>query len=128
MDHLEGATYRDYSAEPKRRHRSEISNGGTAETAAAAEEKPVEEEGTAQSGELMAETLRRLYSDKPEEKAAEAVSEAADKAAEAAGETAEAAGEAAGEAVNAAEEAAEDVHTAADEAAGVRRRRGRKQE
>ncbi len=108
MDHLEGGTYRDYSAEPKRRHRSEISNGGTAETAAP-EEKPGTE-GTAQSSELMAETLRKLYADKPEEQAEETV------------ETVE---EAVGEA---AEEAAETAGEAVEEAAGTRRRRSRKTE
>ena len=76
MDHLEGATYRDYSSEPKRRRRSEISNGGTAGETAPGGEKPAEEnEGTAQNGELMAETLRKLYSDVPEEKAPETVPE-----------------------------------------------------
>ena len=60
IDHLAGATYRDYSTQPKRRQRSEISNGGTEESGAA---KP-EAENSAQSSELMAETLKRLYSDK----------------------------------------------------------------
>jgi len=69
MDHLEGATYRDYSSEPKRRRRSEISNGGTVSEKAAADEGKTDEEGTVQSGELMAETLKKLYSDKPEEPA-----------------------------------------------------------
>ena len=119
MDHLEGGTYRDYSAVPKRRHRSEISNGGTAEEKTA-EEKPEEVEGTAQNSELMAETLRKLYSDKPEDAAPEIVTETADAAAEAA---------------NAAEEAADAVRDAADQAADAvqdagtaRRRRSRKEE
>ena len=128
MDHLEGANYRDYSAEPKRRHRSEISNGGTVEeAAAAAEEKPATaEETTAQSSELMAETLRRLYSEKPGEAAAEPVAEAAAEAVK------EAAGETAAEAEEAAEQAAaevpEEVKAAAEEAIATRRRRGRKTE
>ena len=126
MDHLEGATYRDYSTEPKRRHRSEISNGGTVEQAPA-EEKP-EAEGTAQSSELMAETLRRLYSEKPEEKAPEAVTEAAETAAETVEETAEKAEEAAEKAEEAAPEVTEEVKAAAEEAIATRRRRGRKTE
>ena len=123
MDHLEGATYRDYSAEPKRRRRSEISNGGTPEAPAAAPEEKPEEEGTAQDGELMAETLRRLYSEKPEEVA----SETAEAAEEAAGKVADAAAEA-GEAAKPYGEAAEEAKDAAEDAAGIRRRRGRKQE
>ncbi len=119
MDHLEGGTYRDYSAVPKRRHRSEISNGGTAEEKAE-EEKPEEEEGTAQSSELMAETLRKLYSDKPEEAAPEIVTETAESAADAVNDTAEAA--------EAATEAAQDAAETAQEAGTARRRRGRKQE
>ena len=110
MDHLEGANYRDYSAVPKRRRRSEISNGGTGTETAG--EKP--EEGTAQNSELMAETLRKLYTDKPEEKA-ETVTETAE---DASGEAAEAAGEQE-------KPAAED---AADDAGGSRRRRSRKTE
>ena len=117
MDHLEGATYRDYSSEPKRRRRSEISNGGTAGEEAAEEAGPAENEGTAQSSELMAETLRRLYSEKPEEAAAEA-----------AGSVEEAAEKTEGEVEEAAEEAVEEVKKAAEEAGGTRRRRGRKQE
>ena len=129
MDHLEGATYRDYSAEPKRRRRSEISNGGTAgEMPAVA--KP-EAEDTAQSSELMAETLRKLYSEKPEDRAPEAVAETAEAAAETTevvtetAETAEAAAEEAGEAVT---EVSEEVKAAAEEAIATRRRRGRKTE
>ncbi len=122
MDHLEGGTYRDYSAVPKRRRRSEISNGGTAEEKPAEEEEKPEEEGTAQNGELMAETLRKLYSEKPEETAAEVVTEVAEASAEAAGEAAETVAETAKEA------AAEETVKTAEEAAGARRRRGRKQE
>ncbi len=127
MDHLEGANYRDYSAEPKRRHRSEISNGGTVEEAAAAvEETPATaEETTAQSSELMAETLRRLYSEKPEEAAAETAAEAKEAVKEAAEETAEKAEETAEET---AAEVTEEVKAAAEEAIASRRRRGRKTE
>ncbi len=131
MDHLQGANYRDYSAEPKRRRRNEISNGGTVSDGTAAEapaEEKAPEENTAQSSELMAETLRRLYSEKPEEKAeetVEAAAETAEKAVEAAAETAE---EAAGEAAETVAEAAQDVKAAAEETAGTRRRRGRKSE
>ncbi len=125
MDHLEGANYRDYSAVPKRGQRSEISNGGTAEDKPAAEEdKPEvkeEVENTVQSSELMAETLRRLYSDKTEE-AAEAVTETVEEKAEAAAEAVETA------AADAAETVKEEVKSAAEEAGGARRRRGRKQE
>ncbi len=120
MDHLEGGTYRDYSAVPKRRHRSEISNGGTAEEKAEEEKKPEEEEGTVQSSELMAETLRKLYSDKPEDTVPEIVTETAEAAAEAA-ETAAAAADAAQDA------AAEAADTVLD-AGTARRRRSRKQE
>ena len=125
MDHLEGANYRDYSIAPKRNRRSEITNGGTEEEKPAeTEEKPAEEEpeNTAQSSELMAETLRRLYSDKPEEAAAEVVTETVEKT-EAAAETA---AEEVKEAVETAEEAAKDVKAAAEDASS-RRRRGRKQ-
>ena len=126
MDHLEGANYRDYSTEPKRRRRSEISNGGTEGEKASGTEKPEEAEGTAQSGELMAETLRRLYSEKPEEAVKEAGTETAEAAGEAAAETAETAAEAAEE--SAAAEETRETQKAAEEAGGARRRRGRKQE
>ena len=121
MDHLEGATYRDYSTEPKRRHRSEISNGGTVEEAAAEGKPATAEETTAQDGELMAETLRRLYSDKPDGN----VPVAAETAAET---VEEAAGEAAGKTEEAAPEVTEEVKAAAEEAIATRRRRGRKTE
>ena len=122
MDHLEGANYRDYSTEPKRRRRSEISNGGTVEEAAAAvEETPATaEETTAQSSELMAETLRRLYSDKPAETAAETEETVKEAAEETAGKAEEAVQEAA--------EVSEEVKAAAEEAIATRRRRGRKTE
>ena len=125
MDHLEGGTYRDYSAVPKRRRRSEISNGGTeAAEVSAEEEKPEETEGTAQNSELMAETLRKLYSEKPEESVPEVVTEAADAAEEVSAKIEEAAAEAG----NAAEEAEQEAKGDAEEAGGSRRRRGRKQE
>ena len=121
MDHLDGANYRDYSAVPKRGKRSEISNGGTEEEKPAAEEEKPEAkeevENTVQSSELMAETLRKLYSDKTED-AAEVVTETVEEAVE---EKAEAAAEAAGEAV-------EEEKKAVEENGGTRRRRGRKQE
>ena len=119
MDHLEGANYRDYSAVPKRRRRSEITNGGP-EAEPAAEEKPEvkeEAENTVQSSELMAETLRRLYSDKTEDAAApEAVKETAETVTEAAEAVAEGAAK-----------AEEEVKEAAEDLGGSRRRRGRKQ-
>jgi hypothetical protein len=128
MDHLDGANYRDYSTAPKRGKRSEISNGGTDEEKPAAEaEKPEakeEVENTVQSSELMAETLRRLYSDKAED-AAEVVTETVEEAVE---EKAEAAAEAVETVAEAAEEAAEEVKKAGEEAVGSHRRRGRKQE
>ena len=125
MDHLEGGTYRDYSAVPKRRRRSEISNGGTAEEEPAGEEQPEEVEGTAQNSELMAETLRKLYSEKPAEEAAAAVTETVETITETAGEAAESAAE---EAADAAAEAVTEVKTAVEEAGASRRRRGRKQQ
>ena len=57
LDHLDGANYRDYSTEPKRKRRSEI----TGKDPAGIEAKPEEKEQTAQDSELMAETLQRLY-------------------------------------------------------------------
>jgi len=128
MDHLEGANYRDYSAVPKRRRRSEISNGGT-------EEKPEQEapetvENTAQSSELMAETLKRLYSEKVEEtagKAAETVG-TVEEAADTAEKAAEIAAETAAEKAEEIPEATEEVRKAAEDAMGARRRRGRKSE
>ena len=68
MDHLEGGAYRDYSAVPKGKRRSEIVSGlderqgDTAEGAIG--------ESKAQESQLMAETLQRLYEKKdvlPEE-------------------------------------------------------------
>ena len=76
MDHLHGANYRDYSTAPRGGKRSEITDNA----APAAEEKPAEDipetENTVQDSELMAETLKRLYSDKkPEEAPVEVVTE-----------------------------------------------------
>ena len=122
MDHLEGATYRDYGTKPRRR-RSEINNGGTeADHAAAAEN-----ENSAHSSELMAETLKRLYDEKAPEQtvkeAAEVVTEVADKAAEEAAvpaaETAEKAAEVSPETVEAAKEA---LQARTEETTGRRRR------
>ena len=62
MDHLEGATYRDYSTQPKRGQRNVV-YGHSGEDKA---EEPATDpkENTAQDGELMAETLKRLYTEK----------------------------------------------------------------
>ena len=123
MDHLEGATYRDYGTKPKRR-RSEINNGGTeADKAASAEN-----ENSAHNSELMAETLKRLYDEKAPEQtvkeAAEVVTEVADKAAEEAAapaaEAAEKAAEVSAETVEAAKEA---LQARAEESGSGRRRR-----
>lgn len=127
MDHLEGATYRDYSAEPKRHHRSEISNGGTGTEAADAPSAKPEDEGTAQNGELMAETLRKLYSEKPEDRAEDAA-EAADAVSEAAEDAAEDTGTAGEDVKEAADTAAEAADGAEDAAGASRRRRSRKTE
>ena len=123
MDHLEGATYRDYGTKPKRR-RSEINNGGTeADKAASAEN-----ENSAHNSELMAETLKRLYDEKAPEQtvkeAAEVVTEVADKAAEEAAapaaEATEKAAEVSAETVEAAREA---LQARAEESGSGRRRR-----
>ena len=91
MDHLEGANYRDYSAAPRRRRRSEIVSGEEEEAkpeeeAPAAEAEDAKEDGQEkeENGELMAETLKRLYDDA--ETAKGAAPEAAEKAEEKAGE------------------------------------------
>ena len=111
IDHLEGGAYRDYSAAPKSRRRSEIVSGEEERKANAPEMKQAE--NAAPGSELMAETLQRLYTRKdpeeaiqtPEAYAEAAAGEAAEKAAEAA-ETAEAAAENAVPAVQSAGEAA----------------------
>ncbi len=62
MDHLDGATYRDYSAQPKRGQRNVVYGHSGEDKAAEPATDP--KENTAQDGELMAETLRRLYTEK----------------------------------------------------------------
>ena len=61
MDHLDGANYRDYSTQPRKNRRSEISSGSDSRTPDAAKKAAEEKENTAQDSELMAETLKRLY-------------------------------------------------------------------
>lgn len=103
MDHLEGATYRDYGTKPKRR-RSEINNGGNEAGKAAGKENSV------QNSELMAETLKRLYDEKAPEQEAQGGAEAAPEAAgraETADRAEQPAGEAAGPAAEPPEEKAE---------------------
>ena len=86
MDHLDGANYRDYSVAPKGRRRNEVMSGEEerAEEAAAAAEAEAPEEKKEEGGELMAETLKRLYNESADavketaEEAGEAVQEAAD--------------------------------------------------
>lgn len=128
MDHLEGATYRDYGTKPKHR-RSEINNGGTeADHVAAAEN-----ENSAHSSELMAETLKRLYDEKAPEQtvkeAAEVVTEVADKAEKTVEEAAAPAAEAAEKAAEVSEEtveaAKEALQARAEENGGGRRRRSK---
>jgi len=67
MDHLEGANYRDYNAQPRRNQRSEIKSG-----ADEPKEEVQERENTAHDSELMAETLKRLYNDEATETVTEA--------------------------------------------------------
>ena len=123
MDHLQGATYRDYSAQVKSRHRSEINNGGGDSAGDGATEKPEE---PAQNSELMAETLKRLYSDDAPEAKPETVTEAEAPAPE----SAEAAAPESAEAAKpeTAEAKPETPPEAPEEAATTaRRRRGKKQ-
>jgi len=63
MDHLQGANYRDYGTQPKRRHRSVVESGSDTQPEAKKEDAaPAEEtESSAHDSELMAETLKRLY-------------------------------------------------------------------
>ena len=61
MDHLDGANYRDYSTQPKRNRRSEITSGSDSPVTAQEEKAEAAVENTAQDSELMAETLKRLY-------------------------------------------------------------------
>ena len=91
MDHLEGGAYRDYSVPVKDRRRSEITSGREEKPEEKAPEKQPEE-NTAQSSELMAETLRRLYNEPtPVEEATVVVTEEAEKPAAEAEAPAEAA-------------------------------------
>ena len=90
MDHLEGATYRDYSVAPKRRRRNEVISGEeerTAQAKAAPEQNetsPAEpEQKDGQGNGVLAETLKRL-NDEPAEAAADAAAEAVTEAEEAA--------------------------------------------
>ncbi|MBQ9211611.1 MAG: hypothetical protein IJ153_07930 [Clostridia bacterium] len=69
MDHLEGANYRDYGTQPKRNRRSVIQSGSDGKEPAVPEQEL--EENTSQDGELMAETLKRLYNEDGSETAAE---------------------------------------------------------
>ena len=121
MDHLDGANYRDYSAAPRGKRRSEIISG---EEEKPAPEAAPEAEDNAQGGELMAETLQRLYNtpEKPAEEKPETVEpetvESLKAEAKAAGKEAAGAVENAAEAVKeAAEEAAEGAAEAVEEAA-----------
>ena len=61
MDHLEGANYRDYSQQPKRGKRNVVYGHSGEEEPAEPETDP--KENTVQDGELMAETLKRLYTE-----------------------------------------------------------------
>ena len=65
MDHLEGATYRDYSTQPKRNRRSEIYGKDATDKEQPKETAASQPEHTAQDSELMAETLQRLYKKDP---------------------------------------------------------------
>ena len=123
MDHLEGANYRDYSAAPKGKRRSEIISGEEEQTRPEAVPEP-ETENTVQSGELMAETLQRLYN-KPENEP-EAVPEKVEAIPEAAEQAAEAAEEAIGEAAEAPAEAPEAPAPAENAVQAAHRRRARK--
>lgn len=76
MDHLDGSYYRDYSTEPKKGKRSEISNGSEGKI-----EDPDENEAPRVSAEskVSSETLQRLYQDaEPKADEAQAGSGAAD--------------------------------------------------
>ena len=94
MDHLEGANYRDYSVAPRRRRRNEVISGEQEQPEEAAETE-AEPTKTEESGEMMAETLKRLYneSESGAKEAAGEVREAAEETAEAVKETAENAAE-----------------------------------
>ena len=94
MDHLEGANYRDYSVAPRRRRRNEVISGEQEQPEEAAETE-AEPAKTEESGEMMAETLKRLYneSESGAKEAAGEVREAAEETAEAVKEDAENAAE-----------------------------------
>ncbi len=117
MDHLEGANYRDYSTAPRRGKRSVITGNERNEQMPAEAEQP---EGTAQDSELMAETLKRLYTETPEETAQPEAT------AEAPAEQAEAPAEAPAEAQAAETTPNEAAETAVNAAEAAHRRRGRK--
>ena len=68
MDHLEGANYRDYSQRPRGRKRNEIT--GNERNEPSAPEVSEQVENTAQDSELMAETLKRLYTEPVSEQSA----------------------------------------------------------
>ena len=70
MDHLDGANYRDYGTQPKRKHRSVVESGREESARAELEAAGKGAESTAQDSDLMAETLKRLYNQ--EEPTAEA--------------------------------------------------------
>ena len=66
LDHLEGSSYRNYSAMPKGRRRSEINRGEEKPEASPAQQPP---EKPAQGSEVMAETLQMLYARRNQENA-----------------------------------------------------------
>ncbi len=75
MDHLEGANYRDYSAMPKGRRRSEVISGDEEKAAASGEEAAEPPKQAGDSSAPMAETLQRLYNESGTEAIAEAAAE-----------------------------------------------------
>ena len=81
MDHLDGANYRDYGSQPRRKHRSVVESGSDRPEEKKEEPAASEPESTAQDSELMAETLQRLYNQPAApETPAEAPAEAAPQA------------------------------------------------
>lgn len=76
MDHLDGANYRDYSTQPKRKHRSVVESGREESARAEQEAAGQEAESTAQDSDLMAETLKRLYNQEEPAEEAPATEEA----------------------------------------------------
>ena len=79
MDHLEGAVYRDYSAAPRGGRRSVITDNTDGKDNAVPSVK--ETEGSVQNSELMAETLKRLYTEDEPTEVTEATEPAAETAA-----------------------------------------------